>query len=154
MLPLEHPERIQIAFDDHRLVADAGLLLPATLSLRLGLGELVDRCLELVDAPGRANTGDKLMTLLASALAGGDCVDDADALRSGGTFSVLACTVRSPSTLDVFPQGKASQPHLPGFILPRYWRKAGVPAVSIPGRPTGPPAVLYSGSRSLSRRTR
>ena len=31
MRPLEHPDRIQIAFDDHRLVANAGLLLPATL---------------------------------------------------------------------------------------------------------------------------
>ena len=31
MLPLEHPDRIQIAFDDHRLVNNAGLLLPATL---------------------------------------------------------------------------------------------------------------------------
>ena len=30
MLPLEHPDRIQIASDDHRLVANAGLLLPAT----------------------------------------------------------------------------------------------------------------------------
>ena len=28
MLPLDHPDRIQIAFDDHRLVANAGLLLP------------------------------------------------------------------------------------------------------------------------------
>ena len=27
MLPLEHPDRIQIAFDDHRLVNNAGLLL-------------------------------------------------------------------------------------------------------------------------------
>ena len=31
MLPPEHPDRIQIAFDDHRLVNNAGLLLPATL---------------------------------------------------------------------------------------------------------------------------
>ena len=29
MLPRNHPDRIQIAFDDHRLVANAGLLLPA-----------------------------------------------------------------------------------------------------------------------------
>ena len=154
MLPLERPERIQITFDDHRLVANAGLLLPATLALRLGLGELVDRFLDLGDAPGRANTGDKLMTLVVSALAGGDCIDGADALRGGGTFSVLACTVKSPSTLGAFLQGKASQPHLPGFILPKFRRKACVPAVSIPGRPTGPPAVLHSGSRALSRRTR
>ena len=29
MLPRNHPDRIQIAFDDHRLVANAGLILPA-----------------------------------------------------------------------------------------------------------------------------
>ena len=29
MLPLEPPDRIHVAFDDHRLVANAGLLLPA-----------------------------------------------------------------------------------------------------------------------------
>ena len=31
MLADDHPDRIQIAFDDHRLVANAGLLLPVTL---------------------------------------------------------------------------------------------------------------------------
>ena len=36
------------------------------------------------NAPGRANTGDKMMTLIASALAGGDCIDDDDVLRTGG----------------------------------------------------------------------
>ena len=102
MLPPEHPDRIRVAFDDHRLVANAGLLLPATLALRLGLGELVDRYLDLGSAPGRANTGDKLMTLVASALAGGDCIDDADALRSGGTARVLGCVVKAPSTLGTF----------------------------------------------------
>ena len=66
-------------FDDHRLVANAGLLLPATLAQHLGLGELVDHHLNLGGAPGPANTGDKLLTLVASALAGGDCIDDADA---------------------------------------------------------------------------
>ena len=102
MLPRSHPDRIQIAFDDHRLVANAGLMLPATLARRLGLPQLADRCLDLGGAPGRANTGDKLMTLVASALAGGDCIDDADALRSGGTASVLGCTVKAPSTLGTF----------------------------------------------------
>ena len=102
MLPPESPHRIRVAFDDHRLVANAGLLLPATLALRLGLGELVDRHVDLGCAPGRANTGDKLMTLVASALAGGDCIDDADALRSGGTARVLGCVVKAPSTLGTF----------------------------------------------------
>ena len=84
MLPRNQPDRIRIVFDDHRLVANAGLLLPATLARHLGLRELVDHHLDLGGAPGRANTGDKLMTLVASAMAGGDCIDDADVLRTGG----------------------------------------------------------------------
>ena len=47
MLADDHPDRIQIAFDDHRLVANAGLILPATLAQHLGLPELVDRHLDL-----------------------------------------------------------------------------------------------------------
>ena len=38
MLPQNNPDRIRIVFDDHRLVANAGLLLPATLAQHLGLG--------------------------------------------------------------------------------------------------------------------
>ena len=86
MLPLEHPDRIQIAFDDHRLVNNAGLLLPAQ---HVGLRELVDRHLDLGDA---ANAGDKMLTLVASALA----------LRAGRTSSVLGCTLKAPSTLGTF----------------------------------------------------
>ena len=71
MLPDDHPDCIQIAFDDHRLVVNARLLLPATLGRHLGLPQLVDRRLGLGDGPGRANTGNKVMTLVASALAGG-----------------------------------------------------------------------------------
>ena len=102
MLPRNHPDRIRIAFDDHRLVANAGLILPATLALRLGLPQLVQQCLDLGNAPGRANTGDKMMTLVASALAGGDCIDDADVLRTGGTARTLGGTVKAPSTLGTF----------------------------------------------------
>ena len=102
MLPRNHPDRIRIVFDDHRLVANAGLLLPATLAGHLGLRELVDHHLDLGGAPGRANTGDKLMTLVASAMAGGDCIDDADVLRTGGTACTLGGTVKAPSTLGTF----------------------------------------------------
>ena len=102
MLADDHPDRIQIAFDDHRLVANAGLILPATLGRHLGLPELVDRRLDLGRAPGRANTGDKVMTLVASALAGGDCIDDADVLRTGGTAGAIGCVVKAPSTLGTF----------------------------------------------------
>ena len=98
MLPRHHPDGIRIAFDDHRLVSNAGLILPATLALRLGLPQLLQKHLDLGNAPGRANTGDKMMTLVASALAGGDCIDDADALRAGGTARVLGFTAKAPST--------------------------------------------------------
>ena len=102
MLPRNHPDRIQITFDDRRLVANAGLLLPATLARHLGLPELVRQRLDLGDAPGRTNTSDKMMTLVASALAGGDCIDDADVLRTGGTACTLGGTVKAPSTLGTF----------------------------------------------------
>ena len=102
MLPRKHPDGIHIAFDDHRLVNNAGLILPATLALHLGLPQLVDRHLDLGRAPGRANTGDKMMTLVASALAGGDCIDDADALRTGGMACTLGGTLKAPSTLGTF----------------------------------------------------
>ena len=102
MLATSNPDRIDIAFDDDRLVDHAGLLLPATLAGRLGLRELADAQLDLGDAAGRANAGDKLLTLVASALAGGDCIDDADAMRAGGAGRVLGCTVKAPSTLGTF----------------------------------------------------
>ena len=98
MLPRNDPDRITVAFDDHRLVANAGLILPATLARHLGLSQLVDRHLDLRDAPGRANTGDKMMTLVASELAGGDCIDDAEVLRTGGTAGAIGCVVKAPST--------------------------------------------------------
>ena len=105
MLPRTDPDRIQVALDDHRLVANAGLLLPVTLAHHLGLGELVDRHVDLGDVPGRANAGDKALTLVASALAGGDCIDDADALRAGSTDQVLGCVIKAPSTLGTFLRG-------------------------------------------------
>ena len=129
MLPQNKPDRIRIVFDDHRLVANAGLLLPATLARHLGLRELVDHHLDLGGAPGRANTGDKMLTLVASALAGGDCIDDADALRAGGTVGVLGCVVKAPSTLGTFlrsfrwghaplPRPGAAPTPFPHIILP------------------------------------
>ena len=102
MLPRNDPDRIQITFDDHRLVANAGLILPTTLARHLGLPQLVQQRLDLGNAPGRANTSDKMMALIASALAGGDCIDDADVLRTGGTALTLGGTVKAPSTLGAF----------------------------------------------------
>ena len=131
MLSCNHPDRIQITFDDRRLVANAGLLLPATLARHLGLPELVQQRLDLGDAPGRANAGDKMMTLVASALAGGDCIDDADVLRTGGTACTLGGTVKAPSTLGTFlrsfrwgarPSTLPGEPPVAGTRMGRWGR--------------------------------
>ena len=102
MLPRSSPDGIHIAFDDHRLVNNAGLILPATLAQHLGLPQLVQQRLDLGNALGRANPGDEVMMLVASALAGGDCIDDADALRTGRTAGAIGCVVKAPSTLGTF----------------------------------------------------
>ncbi len=42
------------------------------------------------------------MTIIGSLLAGGDSIDDCDALRAGGTEAVLGHELRAPSTLGTF----------------------------------------------------
>jgi hypothetical protein len=95
-------DRLDVVFDGTQLVADAGLLLPATLAQHLGVRAIVEECIDLGSARGAPNPGDKLMTLVASALAGGDCIDDTAALLSGGTNRVLGFTVKAASTLGTF----------------------------------------------------
>ena len=95
-------DALAVQFDDDNAVADAGLLLPATLAQHLGLRELFYDHVSLGDVPGRANVGDKAMTLIASLIAGGECIDDADALRAGETDQVLGHWVAAPSTLGTF----------------------------------------------------
>jgi len=82
-------DRMSVTFDDDHAVGDAGLLLPATLAEHLGLRALFEASVDLGDVPGRANVGEKAMTLVASLIAGGECIDDADALRAGETDQVL-----------------------------------------------------------------
>lgn len=95
-------DAIAVTFDDERLVADAGLVLPATLAGHLGLRQLLDDHVDLGEAAGHANVGHKAMTLIHSALAGGDSIDDCDALRAGSTRAVLGHAVAAPSTLGTF----------------------------------------------------
>ena len=141
MLPTSDPDRIDIAFDDDRLVDHAGLLLPATLAGRLGLRALADAHLDLGDAPGRANAGDKLLTLTASALAGGDCIADADAMRAGGTASVLGCTMKAPSTLGTFLRSfrwgprPPARPRQPQVARPRLGGRSGTRRRAVHDRP-------------------
>ena len=76
-------DALEVVFDDPDAVANGGLVLPMTLAARLGLKELVDADVHLGDAPGRANVGQKAVALVASALVGGDSIDDAEVLRAG-----------------------------------------------------------------------
>lgn len=99
------PDRIRVACDDRHVVANAGLLWPITLARRLELKEAVEKHLCLGDTAGRANVGDKYMTLAASALIGGDCINDAAVLGSGDTAKVLSFRVKAPSTLGTFLRG-------------------------------------------------
>jgi len=125
-------DRVDTAFDDDRLVAEAGLLLPATLAHHLGLKDLVESHLDLGAAVGAANVGDKLLTLVMSALAGGDCIDDAGALRAGGTARVLGFALKAPSTLGTFLRsfrwGHARQLDAVGReLLARAWATGAGP---------------------------
>jgi hypothetical protein len=95
-------DRVRVTFDDDHVVANAGLLAPASLAEHLGLRALFDELVDLGDAAGHANVGLKAMTLVHSALAGGDCIDDADAMRVARTPAVLGHAVRAPSTLGTF----------------------------------------------------
>jgi hypothetical protein len=95
-------DRIRVSFDDDHAVANAGLIAPATLAEHLGLRELFDTYVDLGALPGHANVGLKAMTLVHSALSGGDCIDDADRMRVASTEEVLGHGVRAPSTLGTF----------------------------------------------------
>ncbi|MGH9222206.1 MAG: hypothetical protein ACRD2W_00010 [Acidimicrobiales bacterium] len=48
-------DRLSVTFDDPHAVADAGLVLPATLAQHLGLRQLLDDHVDLGTAPGHAN---------------------------------------------------------------------------------------------------
>jgi hypothetical protein len=95
-------DRIEVTFDDETLVADAGLVVPATLMVRLGLEALVNQTVRLAGRVGRALPGRKILTLVAAILAGGSHINHADKLRAGATGEVLPFQVMAPSTLGTF----------------------------------------------------
>ena len=95
-------DRIDATFDDPNLVANAGLLLVATMSERLGLEALIDQTVRLEGRVGGARPGRKVMTLVHAMCAGGSHIDHADMLRAGATASVLGHRVMAPSTIGTF----------------------------------------------------
>jgi hypothetical protein len=98
-------DHVDVAFDDDHAVAGAGLLLPATLAERLGLERAADELVDLGDRPGAGHPGAKVLTLVHSLVAGGDCIDDVEMLRAGATSSVLGHRVLAASTVGTFLRG-------------------------------------------------
>jgi len=95
-------DRIDATFDDPNLVANAGLLLVATLSQRLGLEALVNATVRLIGRAGGARPGRKVLTLMHAMIAGASHIDHSDVLRAGSTSNVLGHRVMAPSTLGTF----------------------------------------------------
>ena len=92
---------IEAVFDDGSLVADGGLLLAATVMQTLGLEALIDDTVRPRGSAG-SGAGRKVLTLVASMLVGGRCIDDTDRLRSGSAAAVLPFGVVAPSTEGTF----------------------------------------------------
>ena len=91
-----------MTFDEPNLVANAGLLLVATLVARLDLERLINATVRLGGRVGGALPGRKVLTLVHAMVAGASHIDHADVLRSGATSSVLGHRVMAPSTLGTF----------------------------------------------------
>ena len=111
MLPRNHPDRIGVSFDD------AWWPMPGSPSGHPRPSPGLRRpSLDLGVAPGRANTGDKM-----------DCIDDADALRAGGTARILGGTIKAPGHL---PAQFSLGPRVSRELLARAWQASAGPGDS------------------------
>ena len=102
------PDRIDIAFATTASWTSRGLRICATLAQHLGLQELADSCVDLGDAPARANAGDNCLDRLHR-LSGARGRRRAPRRRrcvrapAAASASVLGCTAsKAPPTLGVF----------------------------------------------------
>jgi len=91
-------DRLQATFDHEGIVANAGLLVPATLMARLGLEALINTWVRT----GSSRPGRKVLTLVTAMIAGATHIDHVDMLRAGATQTVLPFRVMAPSTIGTF----------------------------------------------------
>jgi len=99
----ESSHTLDIRFDAKGMVVNAGLVLPATLAQRLSLPDLLRQHVNLGKVAGAANPDRKAMTMIGSLLAGGEWVDDVNALRAGGMGTeVLGVVPAAASTVGTF----------------------------------------------------
>lgn len=95
-------DRTEVVFDEPGLVANAGLMMVATVAARLGLERLIDETVRLAGRVGGANAGRKVLTLVHTLVAGGSHIDHVNMLRAGDTRRVLGFRVVAASTLGTF----------------------------------------------------
>src|SRR5450631_2574264 len=87
-------------FDDPNLVSSAGLIPVVKLAQNAGLTGLADQHLSMPGDKG-AHAGDKVMSLVAGMIAGGDSIDDMALLRHGAMGKIFDRPY-APSTLGSF----------------------------------------------------
>jgi hypothetical protein len=94
---------VDVAFDDPKLLADAGLVPVVALAEQIGLPGLVAEHVAITGAANGAgaNPAAKVMSLLAGMVAGADSIEDMDRLRHTGN-GVVFDQIRAPSTLGTF----------------------------------------------------
>ena len=136
-------DRLETTFDHEGLVANAGLLVAATLMARLGLETLINTRVRT----GSANPGRKLLTLVAAMLAGATHIDHVDVLRAGATQRVLGFVVAAPSTIGTFLRSFAfGHPRQLDAVLAqalaRAWQLGAGPGLS-PASGMGPPGCEF-----------
>ena len=95
-------DRIAVTFDDPNLVANAGLLLVATVVPSWVSRTCATPTIRLGTRTGGFQPGRKILTLVHAMVAGATHIDHADMLRAGSTASVLPHRVMAPSTLGTF----------------------------------------------------
>jgi len=89
-----------MTFDDDSLLPNGGLSVAALLAQRLGVADLIDAHVTVAGEAG-ANGSAKAATVIGTALAGGDCIDDARVLQAGATKRLFD-GVRAASTVGIW----------------------------------------------------
>jgi hypothetical protein len=121
-------DRLRVDFDAKGLVANAGLVLRATLADRLGLPELLRQRVRLGKVAGATNPDRKAMTMIGALLAGGEWMEDVNALRAGGLVAeVLGVSPAAVSTVGTMLRGSP-------LAMPTSWMRSRRISTGAPGR--------------------
>jgi len=125
-------DAVEVAFDDERVVSDAGIMLVATLADRLAIEALVEDCVRLGVRGAASRAGRKVMALIYAMALGADSIDDVDVLRTGRTGRLLGGWIPAPSTLGTFLRAftfghERQLDALLGRSLERAWKAGAGP---------------------------